>query len=156
MQVLVFICLMLARFGNDGDIMRFARNSFGSDLTFMGIGTLVGYAIIVPSILCTYLMGANLTFLVRKNLKVDHLVISNLFFFYRNCSSILWVEFYSFWLELLLSWKLGKVIKTMLRWPLESFALLLESSSWLISLFRLEIVELLWCAPPVQLYKKGS
>eukprot|EP00093_Oithona_nana_P006239 06239.XXX_25198_26442_1 [CDS] Oithona nana genome sequencing. len=61
--VLVFICLMLARFGNDGDIMRFARNSFGSDLTFMGIGTLVGYAIIVPSILCTYLMGANLTFL---------------------------------------------------------------------------------------------
>ena len=68
-QVLVFICLMLARFGNDGNIMRFAKNDFGSDLTFLGIGTLVGYAIIVPSILATYLMGANLTFLVRKTPK---------------------------------------------------------------------------------------
>ena len=60
---------MLARFGNDGNIMRFAKNDFGSDLTFLGIGTLVGYAIIVPSILATYLMGANLTFLVRKTPK---------------------------------------------------------------------------------------
>jgi len=29
----------------------------------VGIGTMVGYAIIVPAILCTYLMGATLTFL---------------------------------------------------------------------------------------------
>merc|ERR1712018_683928 len=50
---------MLARFGRDGNVMTFGN----IDLRFVGIGTLVGYAIIVPSILCTYLMGANLTFL---------------------------------------------------------------------------------------------
>ena len=62
---------MLARFGNDGNIMRLARSSeFGSDLTFLGIGTLVGYAIIVPSILCTYLMGANLTILVSYKISL--------------------------------------------------------------------------------------
>ena len=55
---------MLARFGNNGGIMRFANGDLGNDLTFLGIGTVVGYAIIVPSILGTYLMGANLTFLV--------------------------------------------------------------------------------------------
>ena len=55
------ICLMLARFGADrGNILNFGDG----DLKFLGIGTMVGYAIIVPAILCTYLMGANLTFLV--------------------------------------------------------------------------------------------
>ena len=51
---------MLARFGNDGHILNFGTY----DHKFVGIGTIVGYAIIVPAILCTYLMGANLTFLV--------------------------------------------------------------------------------------------
>ena len=92
-QVLVFICLMLARFGNDGNIMRFAKNDFGSDLTFLGIGTLVGYAIIVPSILATYLMGANLTFLVRKT--PNTLTLDKNPYFFRNSSLILWVEFFS-------------------------------------------------------------
>lgn len=92
-QVLVFICLMLARFGNDGNIMRFAKNDFGSDLTFLGIGTLVGYAIIVPSILATYLMGANLTFLVRKT--PNTLTLDKNPYSFRNYSLILWVEFFS-------------------------------------------------------------
>merc|ERR1712038_1936085 len=50
---------MLARFGNDGNVL----NMGDYNMKFLGIGTVVGYAIIVPSILCTYLMGANLTFL---------------------------------------------------------------------------------------------
>merc|ERR1712088_8949 len=58
--VIVIICLMLARFGGpQGNILNFADDH----LKFLGIGTMVGYAIIVPAILCTYLMGANLTFL---------------------------------------------------------------------------------------------
>lgn len=32
---------------------------------FLAVGTFVGYAIIVPSVLVTYLLGANLTILVR-------------------------------------------------------------------------------------------
>ena len=57
---------MLARFGNDGHYIL----DFGThDHKFIAIGSIVGYAIIVPAILCTYLLGANLTFLVRtKNL----------------------------------------------------------------------------------------
>ena len=54
------ICLMLTRFGNDGSILNFGNYHF----KFLGIGTVVGYAIIVPAILCTYLIGANLTILV--------------------------------------------------------------------------------------------
>ena len=58
-------CLLITRFGGDaygGSILRFGSN----DMLFIGIGTVVGYAIIVPAILCTYLIGAfNLTFLVR-------------------------------------------------------------------------------------------
>ena len=34
------------------------------DMTFLGIGLVVGYAIIVPAIILTYLIGANMTFLV--------------------------------------------------------------------------------------------
>ena len=51
---------MLARFGNDGNVL----NMGDYNMKFVVIGTVVGYAIIVPAILCTYLMGANLTFLV--------------------------------------------------------------------------------------------
>jgi hypothetical protein len=52
---------MLARFGHDGGLLDFGSTGYD----FLGIGTIVGFAIIVPAILCTYLMGANLTFLVR-------------------------------------------------------------------------------------------
>ena len=34
---------------------------------FLAYGTLVGFAIIVPAILFTYLLGANLTILVRND-----------------------------------------------------------------------------------------
>ena len=52
---------MLARFGNDGSPLGLGSNN----LQFITIGTVVGYAIIVPAILCTYLIGAiNLTILV--------------------------------------------------------------------------------------------
>ena len=53
---------MLARFGDNGRILNFGTD----DHKFVGIGTMVGYAIIVPAILCTYLIGANLTFLVSN------------------------------------------------------------------------------------------
>ena len=54
---------MITRFGGDYGFLLFPDH----DLTFLGIGIVVGYAIIVPSIICTYLIGAfNLTFLVIK------------------------------------------------------------------------------------------
>ena len=60
----VLTCVLLARFGNKGhNILRFGDDNH----TFLGIGTVVGYAIIVPAILCTYLIGANLTILVDFN-----------------------------------------------------------------------------------------
>ena len=37
---------------------------------FLAYGTLVGFAIIVPAILFTYLLGANLTILARNLLNV--------------------------------------------------------------------------------------
>merc|ERR550519_908940 len=57
--VLVLIVLMVCRFGDDGQ-----RKTWGSDdQDFLGQGTTVGYAIIVPAILITYLLGANLSIL---------------------------------------------------------------------------------------------
>eukprot|EP00092_Neocalanus_flemingeri_P027514 GFUD01029848.1.p1 GENE.GFUD01029848.1~~GFUD01029848.1.p1 ORF type:complete len:162 (+),score=31.10 GFUD01029848.1:37-486(+) len=57
--VLVLIVLMICRFGNDGH-----RKTWGSDDDdFLGQGTTVGYAIIVPAVLLTYLLGANLSIL---------------------------------------------------------------------------------------------
>lgn len=61
LQILVLVCLLMARFGRDGHIFQFGSNN----THFMGVGTCVGYAIIVPAVLCTYLLGSNLTFLVR-------------------------------------------------------------------------------------------
>ena len=50
---------MICRFGNDGH-----RKTWGSDDDdFLGQGTTVGYAIIVPAVLITYLLGANLSIL---------------------------------------------------------------------------------------------
>jgi len=57
--VFVMIVLMLARFGNDGHPKQFGS----ADDTFLGQGTCVGYAIIVPCVLITYLLGANLSIL---------------------------------------------------------------------------------------------
>jgi hypothetical protein len=48
--------------GRDGHPM-----TFGSENNeFLGKGVVVGYAIIVPAILFTYLLGANLTILVKS------------------------------------------------------------------------------------------
>ena len=50
---------MVSRFGNDGH-----SKTWGSDdQDFLGQGTTVGYAIIVPAVLITYLLGANLSIL---------------------------------------------------------------------------------------------
>ena len=58
--VLVLIVLMVARFGKrDYHIFR----PFNEDNSFLGQGISVGYAIIVPSVLVTYLLGANLSIL---------------------------------------------------------------------------------------------
>ena len=72
------ICLMLTRFGNDGSILNFGNYHF----KFLGIGTVVGYAIIVPAILCTYLIGANLTILVSysNTFGKNYFSITQLFF----------------------------------------------------------------------------
>ena len=54
------VCLILARIGKDGEQLYFGS----SNNEFLGKGVVVGYAIIVPAILLTYLLGANLTILV--------------------------------------------------------------------------------------------
>ena len=61
-QIFVMICLFLARYGADNGYRIFGNGS--TDMTFLGIGLIVGYAIIVPAIILTYLIGANMTFLV--------------------------------------------------------------------------------------------
>ena len=61
-QILVLICLLMCRFGRDGYVMAIGDNNDN----FLAYGTLVGFAIIVPAILFTYLLGANLTILVRN------------------------------------------------------------------------------------------
>eukprot|EP00088_Acartia_fossae_P039424 TRINITY_DN41042_c0_g1_i1.p1 TRINITY_DN41042_c0_g1~~TRINITY_DN41042_c0_g1_i1.p1 ORF type:complete len:158 (-),score=33.62 TRINITY_DN41042_c0_g1_i1:175-621(-) len=57
--ILVLICLMLARFGHDSRGVPFGWQ----DNDFLGKGTVVGYAIIVPAVLITYLIGSNLSIL---------------------------------------------------------------------------------------------
>ena len=91
---------MLARFGGDnGTILHFGTD----DQKFLGIGCMVGYAIIVPAILGTYLMGATHTFLVStykssillliKNKKYQNVFI--VFFYYsRNYLSTLLAVFF--------------------------------------------------------------
>jgi len=60
-QACVLVCLILARVGRDGHPL-----SFGAENNeFLGKGIVVGYAIIVPAVLFTYLLGANLTILVN-------------------------------------------------------------------------------------------
>eukprot|EP00095_Tigriopus_kingsejongensis_P011345 maker-scaffold383_size189472-snap-gene-0.33 protein:Tk11345 transcript:maker-scaffold383_size189472-snap-gene-0.33-mRNA-1 annotation:"conserved hypothetical protein" len=57
--VLILLCLIFLRIGNEG--YPFKIGDDGDH--FLAVGTFVGYAIIVPSILITYLLGANLTIL---------------------------------------------------------------------------------------------
>ena len=53
--VLVLIVLLIARFGDEGHVISWGSNNY----TFLGIGTSVGFAIIVPAIILTYLLGAS-------------------------------------------------------------------------------------------------
>ena len=53
--VFVLIVLLIARFGNDGHSISWGK----TDATFLGIGSCVGYAIIVPSIILAYLLGTS-------------------------------------------------------------------------------------------------
>ena len=53
--ILVMIVLLMARFGGDYSYLSFG----GPNATFLGIGASVGYAIIVPAIVLTYLLGAS-------------------------------------------------------------------------------------------------
>ena len=52
--VLVLIVLLIARFGDEGHVISWGSSNY----TFLGIGTSVGFAIIVPAIILTYLLGA--------------------------------------------------------------------------------------------------
>ena len=63
---LVYTCLLLARFGGDSNLIGFG----GIDQDYFGIGTFVGYAIIVPAVLLTYMI---------TNLSIIELVGSVLF-----------------------------------------------------------------------------
>ena len=54
--ILIFVVLMIARFaGNNGSMVSWGN----TNATFLGVGTCVGYAIIVPSIIICYLLGTN-------------------------------------------------------------------------------------------------
>ncbi|TRY67493.1 hypothetical protein TCAL_03750 [Tigriopus californicus] len=57
--VFIILCLIFCRFGDEG--YPFKIGAEGAH--FLAVGTYVGYAIIVPAILVTYLLGANLTIL---------------------------------------------------------------------------------------------
>ena len=57
---MVLVCLLLCRIGNEGYPFKIG----GEGDHFLAVGTFVGYAIIVPAILVTYLLGSNLTILV--------------------------------------------------------------------------------------------
>ena len=65
--VLVLICLRIARLGltSGSTIWPLGHH----DLLFFVTGTLVGFAIIVPTILFAYMLGAAMTILVRENCK---------------------------------------------------------------------------------------
>ena len=52
--ILVIIILLMSRFGYDGDIIAWGKSS----ASYLGIGCCVGFAIIVPAIIVTYLLGS--------------------------------------------------------------------------------------------------
>ena len=53
--VLVLVVLLIARFGVDDERVYWGNH----DYEFLGIGASVGFAIIVPAIILTYLLGAH-------------------------------------------------------------------------------------------------
>ena len=53
--IFILIVLLMARFGNDGHMMSWS----GENVTFLGVGASVGYAIIVPAIILTYMLGSS-------------------------------------------------------------------------------------------------
>ena len=53
---IVLVVLLIARFG--GHNGRMVIWCTGDNLTFLGVGSTVGFAIIVPAIILTYLLGA--------------------------------------------------------------------------------------------------
>ena len=53
--ILVLIVLLLIRFGDDGKVIYLGHINY----QFLAIGSSVGYAIIVPAIILTYLLGAS-------------------------------------------------------------------------------------------------
>ena len=55
--LMVFIILLIARFGSSGNMIDWG----GTNATFLGIGTSVGFAIIIPVIILTYILGANVS-----------------------------------------------------------------------------------------------
>ena len=59
----MLICLLMCRFGGNN---QYPMSVGDTNDNFLAYGTLVGFAIIVPAILFTYLLGANLTILVRN------------------------------------------------------------------------------------------
>ena len=54
---IVLVILLIARFGGDYGVIAWCPTSVS--LVYLGIGSTVGFAIIVPAILLTYLLGAN-------------------------------------------------------------------------------------------------
>ena len=60
-QAVLVTIVLLARYGNDG-----LRLQFGVDNTdFLGVGTSLGLALIVPLILLAYILGGSLFVMVR-------------------------------------------------------------------------------------------
>lgn len=54
--VFIFVVLMIARFaGKTGSMVSWGN----ANATFLGVGTCVGYAIIVPAIIISHLLGSN-------------------------------------------------------------------------------------------------
>ena len=72
-KVLVFICLTLMRCRGESKFLGLRGPSgLDEDLAFLGIGICVGYAIIVPSTICSYIVSKyEVTFMVNHTLQTD-------------------------------------------------------------------------------------
>ena len=55
--LMVLIILFIARFGSSGNIIDWG----GPNATFLGVGTSVGFSIIIPVIILTYILGATVS-----------------------------------------------------------------------------------------------
>ena len=72
-KVLVFICLTLMRCRGQSKFLGLqASSGINEDLSFLGIGICVGYAIIVPSTICSYIVSKyEVTFMVNYRLVIN-------------------------------------------------------------------------------------